>query len=74
MAEVAGKVERNIRERVASARETASRQVEVVRTAVRELLSLKPVAATVDLVVDTIDNVGDFLKKQAEIFRRWASA
>lgn len=70
--EIPGKVERGIQERVDATRDTVKKEVGIVRTFVQDIASLKPVKAVVDLGVNTLDNVGDFIKKQAEITREWA--
>jgi len=70
-AEVPGKVERGIKSRVDATRESVKREVDIVRTFVRDIAGLKPVKAVIDLGVDTLDNIGDLIKKQAEITREW---
>lgn len=70
--EIPGKVERGIQSRVDATRDTVKKEVDIVRTFVKDIASLKPVKAVIDLGVDTLDNVGDFIKKQAEITREWA--
>ena len=72
MSHIPGKVEGNVRARFESGKSTVSREVGIVKTFASDLLGLKPVKAVVDVTVDTLDNVGDFLKKQAEITRSWA--
>lgn len=73
MSEIPRKVESNIKERATSGRSTVNREVTIGKTAIRDLVSLKPVKMTIDFTVDTLDNIGDFIKKQAEITRRWIS-
>jgi hypothetical protein len=71
--EVPSKAESNIKRRADSTRSAVSREVTVVRSTVKDLVSLKPVQAIVGLVTDTVDNVGDWLKEQARITREWIS-
>jgi hypothetical protein len=71
--EVPSKAESNIKRRADSTRSAVSREVTVVRSTVKDLVSLKPVQAVVGLVTDTVDNVGDWLKEQARITREWIS-
>jgi len=71
--EVPSKAESNIKRRADSTRSAVSREVTVVRSTVKDLVSLKPVQAVVGLVTDTVDNVGDWLKEQARITREWVS-
>jgi len=70
-AEVPGKVERGVKSRVDATRDAVKKEVDIVRTFVRDIAGLKPVKAVIDVGVDTLDNVGDLLKKQAEITREW---
>lgn len=70
-AEIPRKVESGITKRADSARNTIKREVSIGRTFIGDLTSLKPVKAVIDVVVDTIDNVGDLIKEQASITREW---
>lgn len=70
-AEVPKKVESGVKDRVDATRDTVKKEVEIVRTFVKDISTLRPVKAVIDLGVDTLDNIGDFLKGQAEITRRW---
>lgn len=70
--ELPAKVEKGVKDRVDATRETAKKEVDVVKTFVEDIISLRPVKAVIDLGIDTLDNVGDFIKKQAEITRKWA--
>jgi hypothetical protein len=71
-AEVPGKVESKAKRRVDTTRNTVSREVNIAKTAVRDLLNLKPVQSIVGLLTDTVDNLGDGIKEQARITREWA--
>lgn len=71
--EVPGKVERNVKDRASSVRAVVNEEVNTVRTAIRDLVALKPIKAVVGLTVDTLDNVGDLVLKNADITRRWIS-
>jgi len=73
-AEVPGKVERNLRDRAGAVKTSVGREIQIARTFVRDLVGLRPVKAVVDVTTETLDNVGDLVKSQAEITRRWASA
>jgi len=68
---IPSKVESNIKERIDVSWSLVKEEIETVKTFVNDLMSLKPVKAFVDLTVDTMDNIGDFIKRQAEITRRW---
>lgn len=65
------KVERGIKERIDKTREAVNKEVTIVRTFVKDVASLKPVQALIDLGTDTMDNVGDLIKEQARITREW---
>ena len=69
--EVPGKVESRAKRRVDTTRNTVSREVNIAKTAVRDLLNLKPVQSIVGLLTDTVDNLGDGVKEQARITREW---
>lgn len=71
MPEVGEKVKRNLKDRFTAVKDVPKREFNIVKTAFRNLVSLRPVPAVVDIIVDTIDNAGDFIKTQAEITRRW---
>jgi len=73
MAEVPTKVESKVKKRVDVTRSTMNREVDVVRSTVKDLVGIKPVQAVVELVADTIDNVGDWVKDQAKITREWVT-
>lgn len=70
-AEIPSKVESNLKARGSSVRSAVNAEVSTVKTAVRDLIQLKPVKAVVGLVTETVDNIGDLIKDQAEITRRW---
>ena len=69
--ELPDKVERGIKERIDKTREAVNKEVTIVRTFVKDVASLKPVQALIDLGTDTLDNVGDLIKAQARITREW---
>ena len=72
MAEAAfAKVESNVKERARNVMNVVHAEVQTGKTTLGDITNLKPVAAVVDLVVGTIDNVGALVKTQAEITRRW---
>lgn len=71
MPELGEKVKRNLKDRFTEVKRVPKRELEIVKTSVRDIVALKPVPAVVDLVVDTIDNIGDFVKTQSSITRRW---
>ena len=71
MVEIVDKVESNVKARVDATRDTLSKEVTTVKDAVKDVLGLRPVKGIVDLVANSIDNVGDFVKEQAEITRKW---
>jgi len=75
MAEVArgivDKAMTGVKDRVDDVRRLAKKEVEIVKTFIGDVAELKPVKAAVDLVSDSLENMGDTLKKQAEITRRW---
>ena len=71
--EVPGKVERGIKSRVDVTRSAVKKEVDIVRTFVKDIAGLKPVKAVIDLGVDTLDNIGDLIKEQAKITREWIS-
>jgi len=73
MAAVVGKVEQNLKDRGGSVKTTISREVQIGKTFISDVIALKPVKAVVDVVIDTLDNGGDGVKRQAEIARRWLS-
>lgn len=72
MAEAAiNMVESNIRERGRNVMHVVSSEIQTGKNTLNDVTGLRPVAAVVDLVVGTIDNVGALVKTQAEITRRW---
>lgn len=60
------------RRRVDAGRKLVDDEIATLRRAADELLEIAPVKATLDLVVGTIDNVANFIKKQAELTRERA--
>jgi len=71
MPEIVDKVERNLRDRAARVRTTISTEITVVKTAISDLLALKPVKAVTGFVKGTVDNVAEGINTQADITRRW---
>ena len=71
MAAAVSKVDNNIKDRVRSVGSIVSKEMVTGSVVVTDLINIKPVTAAVDIVVGTLDNVGDFIKEQAEITRRW---
>lgn len=72
MAEAAvNMVESNIRERGRNVMHVVSSEIQTGKNTLNDVTGLRPVAAVVDLVVGTVDNVGALVKTQAEITRRW---
>ena len=69
--EIPDKVERGIQSRVDATRDAVKKEVGIVRTFVKDIASLKPVKAVIDLGVDTMDNAGALIKEQARITRGW---
>jgi len=70
--EIPGKVEKGVTARVNATRETVKKEVDIVRTFVKDIAGLRPVKAAIDLGTDTLDNIGDWIKEQARITREWA--
>ena len=70
-AKLPGKIETGVKKRVDATRDSAKKEVEIVKTFVDDVTTLKPVKAVIDLGIDTLGNVGDLIKKQAEITREW---
>ena len=69
--EVPGKVEKGMQSRVDATRDAVKKEVDIVRTFVKDITGLKPVKAAIDLTTETLDNVGDWIKEQARITREW---
>lgn len=57
------------RKRVDATRKLVDDQIATLRRAADELMEIAPVKATMDLLVGTIDNTANFIKKQAELTR-----
>lgn len=66
------KAREQTRRRVDATRKLVDDQIETLRRAADELMEIKPVGATLDLLVGTIDNTANFIKKQAELTRERA--
>ena len=72
MAEAAfARVESNVRERGRNVMNVVGAEVQTGKQTLSDVAGLRPVAAVVDLVIGTVDNVGRLVKTQAEITRRW---
>ncbi len=69
--ELPAKVETGVKDRVDATRDSVKKEVDIVKTFVKDITTLKPVKAVIDLGIDSLDNVGDLIKKQAEITRKW---
>lgn len=66
------KAREQTRRRVDATRKLVDDQIATLRRAADELLEIKPVGATLDLLVGTIDNTANFIKRQAELTRERA--
>jgi len=64
-------VESNLRQRGQNVMSVVGAEVQTGKNTLNDVVALRPAAAVVDLVVGTIDNVGNLVKTQAEITRRW---
>ena len=64
-------VESNLRQRGQNVLSVVGAEVQTGKNTLNDVVALRPVAAVVDVVVGTIDNVGSLVKTQAEITRRW---
>jgi len=71
MSEAARKVESNIRERVSSVTLLTDGATKSVRAAIDHLVKIEPVQAVAAFISEVGDGTGSFIKKQAEITRRW---
>lgn len=69
---VGEKAREQTRRRVDATRKLVDDQIETLRRAADELMEIAPVKATLDLVVGTIDNTANFIKRQAELTRERA--
>lgn len=69
---VSDKVSTGVKARIDSGRKLIDTEIRTFRDAADELLSLKPVAATVDIVNKTGTAIATFVKEQADILRRVA--
>ncbi|MCD6240367.1 hypothetical protein J7K27_02430 [Candidatus Bathyarchaeota archaeon] len=65
------KVERNLRDRADACRRAADRERDVISSARAELREIKPLQAIITLRTGTRNNIGQLLKDQCEITRRW---
>jgi hypothetical protein len=64
-------VKSNIKSRLDSGKALINNEISTLKETADYLKAIKPVQGAVHLVVDTIDNVGKFIKEQCEITRRW---
>ena len=64
-------VESNLRQRGQNVLSVVGAEVQTGKNTLNDVVALRPVAAAVDVVVGTIDNIGSLIKTQAEITRRW---
>ena len=64
-------VESNVLNRGRNVVNVVHSEIQTGKRTVSDLKSLRPVAAVVDLTVGTVDNLGNLVKTQAEIFRSW---
>jgi len=71
MAELAKKVESNVKDRISAVTILTDGAAKTFRSALDPLLKLEPVQAAAAVVSDGGDGAADFIKKQAEIARRW---
>lgn len=60
------------RKRVNAVTKLVDNEIATLRKSANELLGVAPVKSVVDLVVGTIDNTANFIKKQADITRERA--
>lgn len=60
------------RKRVNAVTKLVDSEIATLRKSANELLGVAPVKSVVDLVVGTIDNTANFIKKQADITRERA--
>jgi len=71
MPEVISKLETNVKSHVDQTRSTCSKEVATLKKAAGELKALKPAQALTTVIADSVGNLADGLKGQAEIVRRW---
>lgn len=71
MAELAKKVETNVKDRISAVTILTDGAAKTIRSAIDHLLKLEPVQAVAAVVADGGDGAADFIKKQAEITRKW---
>lgn len=61
-----------VRKRVDAGRALVDDQIGTMRKAADELMEIKPVKATLDLAVGTINNATNFVRKQLDLTRERA--
>ena len=71
MSKIAEKVETNIKERISAITLLSDGVAKTFRVGLDHLLKLEPVQALAAVGSEVGDGTGDFIKKQAEISRRW---
>jgi len=71
MAEIARKVETNVKERISAVTVLTDGAAKTIRAGINHLLKLEPVQAVAAVGAEIGDGAADFIKKQAEITRRW---
>lgn len=71
MSEIARKVETNIKDRVSAVTLLTDGVAKTIRVGIDHLLKLEPVQAIAAITAEAGDGAGGFVKKQAEISRRW---
>lgn len=71
MPEIVDTVTKNVKDRFESLKDLPKDEIDTLKDAFKSLKEFKPVVAVVDVVSGTVHNVGDFVKDQSLIFRRW---
>ena len=71
MAEVARKVETNIKERISAVTLLTDGAAKTFRVGLDHLLKVEPVQAVAAMISEVGDGTGEFIKKQAKITREW---
>ena len=70
MAEIARKVETNIKDRISAITLLTDGAAKTVRVGMEHLLKLEPIQAAASILAEAGDGTAEFIKKQAEISRR----
>ena len=71
MAEIAKKVETNIKERISAITLLSDGGAKTFKVGLDHLLRLEPIQALAAVLSEAGDGTGDFIKKQAKITREW---